>query len=215
MLTLSRPGSPVRFVLFPMLHLGSPGFYRAVRRQLERCDVVVVEGVGGRKASVITLAYRIGGRVRRDGLVDQGRGLDLTGLEGRIIRPDLTAAQFASGWRKVSRQIRWLFLAAAPVLGVWLAIAGPRRVLGRDLGMDDLPTREEEQRSDALPGLDEAFLGDRDRALCRELERLAADTGTAATVGVCWGAAHMRAVIPLLLSRLGYRITEATWITVF
>jgi hypothetical protein len=198
-----------------MLHLGSPEFYRAVRRQLERCDVVVVEGVGGRTASVITLAYRIGGRVRRDGLVDQGEGLDLTGLEGRIVRPDLTAAQFASGWRKISRRSRWLFLAAAPVLGVWLAIAGPRRVLGRDLGMDDLPTREEEEMSDVLPGLDEAFLGDRDRALCHELERLAADTGTAATVGVCWGAAHMRAVIALLLSRLGYRLTDATWITVF
>jgi len=198
-----------------MLHLGSPAFYQAVRRQLERCDVLVVEGVGGRAASMITLAYRIAGRVRREGLVDQGQGLDLGGLEGRIIRPDLTAAQFASGWRKVSRWIRWLFLAAAPVLGVWLAIAGPRRVLGRDLGMDDLPTREEEEMSDALPGLDEAFLGDRDLALCGELERLAADTGTAATVGVCWGAAHMRAVIALLWSRLGYRVTEATWITIF
>jgi hypothetical protein len=76
MLTLSRRGSPVTFVLFPMLHLGSPGFYRAVRRRLERCDVVVVEGAGGRAASLITLAYRIGGRVRRDGLVNQGQGRD-------------------------------------------------------------------------------------------------------------------------------------------
>ena len=35
MLTLAKPGSAVRFVLLPMLHLGSPAFYRAVRRRLQ------------------------------------------------------------------------------------------------------------------------------------------------------------------------------------
>jgi hypothetical protein len=34
-------------------------------------------------------------------------------------------------------------------------------------------------------------------------------------VGVCWGAGHMRAVIALLHTRLGYRIVSASWITVF
>jgi len=99
MLTLAKPGSAVRFVLLPMLHLGSPAFYQAVRRRLQECDVVVVEGLAGRTSSVMTLSYRIGGRLRRGGLVDQGRGLDLTGLKGQIIHPDLTAAQFAPGWR--------------------------------------------------------------------------------------------------------------------
>ena len=97
LLTLAKRGSATRFVLIPMLHLGSPAFYRAVRRRLEECDVVVVEGVAGRTTSVMTLAYRIGGRLRRGGLVDQGRGLDLTGLTGQIIRPDLTAASSPAG----------------------------------------------------------------------------------------------------------------------
>jgi hypothetical protein len=101
-LVLEKPGSAARFVLVPMLHLGTPGFYRAVRRRLQDCEVVVVEGVGGRTVSVITLAYRIAGRVRRSGLVDQSRGLELAGLQARIVRPDLTAAQFARGWRKIA-----------------------------------------------------------------------------------------------------------------
>jgi hypothetical protein len=150
----------------------------------------------------------------RGGLVDQGRGLDLAGLEGRIVRPDLTAAQFARGWREVSRKLRWLLLAAAPVFGLWLVIVGPGRALGRNLALDDLPSREEEELSDAWPGFGEAVLDARDRALCQELERLAAGAGPA-TVGVCWGAGHMRAVIALLHTRLGYRIVSASWITVF
>ncbi|HZC41785.1 MAG TPA: hypothetical protein VE343_14000 [Streptosporangiaceae bacterium] len=216
-LTLARPGSSVRFVLFPMLHLGSPAFYRSVRRRLEECDDVVVEGVGGRSASVITLAYRIGGGLRRGGLVDQGRGLDLTGLPGRVIRPDLTAEQFAQGWRKVARWLRWLLVVAAPLFGLWLVVVGPRRALGRNLALDDLPSRDEEELSEATPGLDEAMLAARDRALCRELVRIAEESGPGAprTVGVCWGAGHMRAVIALLHTRLGYRVTGATWITVF
>jgi hypothetical protein len=216
-LTLEKPGSVVRFVLLPMLHLGTPAFYRAVHRRLEDCDDVVVEGVRGRSAAVITLAYRMAGRLRRGGLVDQGQGLDLADLKGRIIRPDLTAAQFAHGWRKMARRLRWLLLVAAPVFGLWLAVAGPQRALGRNLGLDDLPSREEEEMSGAMPGFDEAVLAVRDRALCQELVRLTGepDSGGTRTVGVCWGAAHMRAVIATLHTRLGYRIVDASWITVF
>lgn len=217
LLILEKPGSTVRFVLCPMLHLGSPTFYRTVHRRLQDCDIVVVEGAGGRSASVMTLAYRIGGRLRRGGLVDQSRGLDLADLNGQVVRPDLTAAQFTSEWRKVARWTRWLLVIAAPVFGLWLAVVGPQRALGRNLTLEDLPSREEEELSDFVPELDEAVLGARDRALCQELARLAAETGTTGiqTVGVCWGAAHMRAVIAALHTQLGYRITNASWLTVF
>jgi hypothetical protein len=116
---------------------------------------------------------------------------------------------------QASRRLRWLLLASAPVFGMWLAIVGPRRALARNLSLDDLPSREEEELSDATPGFDDAVLGVRDRALCQELERLAAAPDAARTVAVCWGAAHMRAVIGTLHTRLGYRIVDASWLTVF
>ena len=98
---------------------------------------------------------------------------------------------------------------------MWLAIVGPRRALARNLSLDDLPSREEEELSDATPGFDDAVLGVRDRALSQELERLAAAPDAARTVAVCWGATHMRAVIGTLHTRLGYRIMDASWLTVF
>jgi hypothetical protein len=118
------------------------------------------------------------------------------------------------GRRKVSRKRRRLLLAAGPVFGLWLVIAGPLGALGRNLALDDLPSREEEELSDAWPGLDEAVLDAWDQTLCQELEWLAAGADPV-TVGVCWGAGHMRAVIALLHTRLGYRIVSTSWMTVF
>src|SRR5262245_56591605 len=44
-LTLERRGPSSRFVLFPMLHLGSPEYFHEVHERLRACDVLVVEGV--------------------------------------------------------------------------------------------------------------------------------------------------------------------------
>jgi hypothetical protein len=55
-ITLRRADTPLRFVLLPMLHLGSPAFYREVTERLGRCQVVVAEGIRGR--SLIARAQR-------------------------------------------------------------------------------------------------------------------------------------------------------------
>jgi hypothetical protein len=211
-MTVEKRGAPVRFVLVPMVHLGTVEFFASVRRVLEGCDTVVTEGVAGRRARVITLAYRISGRLRRDDLVPQGRALDLSSLDGRIVCPDLSAREFAHGWRRVAWHLRALVLVGAPFVGLWMAVVGPRRVIARHrLTVDDEISLEEYEATSAFEG---AFEGPRDRALCDELIRLA-NSGAAQTVGVCWGAVHMRAVTATLLGELGYRIVDADWLTVF
>lgn len=58
--TMRRKGSPLEFVVFPMLHVASPTFYAQVRRRLRDCDLIVLEGIKGKSAGVstLTLAYR-------------------------------------------------------------------------------------------------------------------------------------------------------------
>jgi hypothetical protein len=46
-LRLQRAGSPLQFLLYPMLHVGQPEFYAEVTRRLHLVDLIVVEGVGG------------------------------------------------------------------------------------------------------------------------------------------------------------------------
>jgi hypothetical protein len=213
-LTLEKRDSSVRFVLVPMLHLGSPAFFKTVHDILSRCDTVVAEGVPGLRARIITLAYRVGGRFRRDGLVDQGRALDLASLDADMVRPDLTAREFGVGWRGVRLWLRITVYLAAPLVGIWMAIAGPRRVLSHRLTVDDEISLEQFEAMQG--GLSEALLDGRDRHLCEELVRLAGTDGpTIRTVGVCWGAAHMRAVTETLHTKLGYRVVDAHWVIVF
>jgi len=213
-LTLESPAHQARFIVFPMLHLAMPSFYQAVRRGLQDCDQIVVEGVAGNRTRLMTLAYRTAGRLGRGGLVDQGTGLDLSAFADRLVRPDMTAAEFASGWRRVSRGLRWTVLLLTPAIGVWMAVVGPRRALGSNVAVDQEPTREEEEMADATETWDQLIVDERDRALCAALVRLAAEASEPRTVGVCWGAQHVRAVVRVLMGDLGYRIVDATWVTV-
>jgi hypothetical protein len=213
-LTFERRGSGVRFVVVPMLHIGSPAFFDAVRQRLASCDVVVAEGVPGVRARVITLAYRVGGRLRRDGLVEQGRALDLSALDAEIVRPDLSSKEFGVGWHGVRWWIRVAIYIGAPLFGVWMAIVGPRRALSHRLTVDDEISLDEFEAMGG--GLSEALVDQRDRALCAALVELAEDDAAAPrTIGVCWGATHVRAISDTLHTDLGFRITDASWVTVF
>jgi hypothetical protein len=206
-----REGGPV-FLLFPMLHVASPKFYAHVQSMLAECDVVVVEGVAGARTRVLTLAYRVAGRIRRSGLVLQSRAMDMKALPGTVVRPDLSAKEFGTAWRRMSVHLRWLLYVLTPIVGLWVAIVGPRRALGKDLGMDDLPSVRDEQLSNDQ--IDELFLGSRDAPLIKSLFDLAESLGPQPikTVGVCWGAGHMPAVVRALHSR-GFTPRSGEWLT--
>jgi hypothetical protein len=203
-----RSGGPV-FLLFPMLHIGAPQFYREVHRRLAECDTVVVEGVRGARTRVLTLAYTMAGRLRRSGLVLQSEALDLSSLPGAIIRPDLTAKEFGGAWRGMSFATRLLVYVLAPVVGLWILLVGPRRALGEHVGMDDLPSPREEDM--AHKELDEVLLHSRDARLVETLVNLADDPAGTAKVGVCWGAAHIPTVVRALHAR-GYIPRSGEWI---
>ncbi|HEX7993423.1 MAG TPA: hypothetical protein VF506_05835, partial [Streptosporangiaceae bacterium] len=72
-ITMQRPGTQLRIVLFPMLHLGTASFYRQVTERLCDCQVVVVEGIRGQSVMTRaqTTAYRTPARSKRLGLVVQ------------------------------------------------------------------------------------------------------------------------------------------------
>ncbi|MFD4582912.1 hypothetical protein [Streptomyces sp. NPDC058434] len=93
-ITMRRRGTPLEFVIFPMLHVASPAFYSQVRLRLRECDLVVIEGIRGKSArvSALTLAYRFAPRRRRNGLQEQREELLLPG-DATVIRPDVTAAE--------------------------------------------------------------------------------------------------------------------------
>ena len=210
--TLTRPDSALTFLVIPMVHVARPAFYKQVLDRFANADVIVAEGVPGRRAALLTASYRLAGRLRRDGLVLQSQALRLRELRASIICPDATSTEFASGLRRTSWTIQLLLLVGAPLLGVVMAILGPRRMVAGVMTVDDLPNEDVDDPS--LDQMEELLGSSRDRKLVACLKSLdeerANDQSNPQLVGVCWGAEHVRAVIPALRHR-GYRITSADW----
>ena len=215
-LPLGRSETPMRFVLFPMIHLGMPDFYESVAVRLGDCRMVVAEGVGGRSviASALTLAYRMPGHSRRLGLTVQR--IDYASLGIPVIRPDITARQLRQRWRSVPAMQRLAVWCLVPPFALALRRFGTRRVLSRYLDQTDLPTREEEQLRQAARELTELILDHRDALLVQALATIHETRHSEPiTVAVVYGAGHVPFVTHELLRRYGYRPRTAEWLTVF
>jgi hypothetical protein len=214
-ITLRAPGTPMRIILFPMIHAGTPGFYRSVTARLAGCDLIVAEGISGRSVVVqaLTLAYRLPARSRRLALAVQD--IDYSSLGVPVIRPDLTAGQFRARWRTVPVLQRLAVLGLVPAFALAFGLLGARRaqplpghrrpadVLGR-------PGRQ------VAPQLTELILTHRDALLLDSLttihQQRQAET---IDVAVVYGAGHMPALTHELYRRHAYRPSSAEWLTVF
>jgi hypothetical protein len=216
---MKRRETPLRFVLFPMLHLGTPAFYADVNQRLSKCHLIVEEGVGGGSIAVaaLTSAFRIPGKSRRQGLVTQS--MDLSSPDVETLSPDINADQFNAGWRRLPVLFRALVLVLVPLFGVWLTLVGPRRAFTKSLAFDDLPSRKEIEEMAALTGalekLDDLIMKDRDASLLACLDDIhGLRCAEPIDVGIVYGAHHMRAVVVHLSGRYHYWAADAEWMTV-
>lgn len=214
---LRRSGTPLEFVLFPMIHLATPAFYAEFMARLGRCQLIVVEGVG--KTAVVqalTLVCRVSGRAGRWGLVTQR--LALADLGVPVLCPDMSADQFRRGWRRLPVVVKLSMFILVPVYAVGVLVFGSRRFLADRIGStEDLPTRDEELAADGrFDKLAELLLDDRDALLVQALEAIHEQRSQEPiSVAVVYGAAHMPAVARALAARYGYRPVGAEWVTVF
>ncbi|WP_306319706.1 MULTISPECIES: hypothetical protein [unclassified Streptomyces] len=213
--TLRRSGTPLEFVVFPMLHVASPTFYAQVRRRLRDCDLVVMEGIRGKSAvvSTLTLAYRFAPRWSRNGLQLQRADL-LLPESVPVVRPDVTAAEAVADLKALPRWEYLMLLVAAPVMGLVFAVRGPRAFLDEDLEVGDLATtaRAEERADNAIV---KAMSDRRDLRLLDALDAIhAAHHTEALRVAVVYGAGHVPAIVAGLRQRHGYRARDAEWLTV-
>ena len=215
-LLLQRPDSPLRFVLYPMPHIGSPQFYREVTRRLAKADVIVTEGVGpSRAGAALTMSYRAMAEDQQLRLMVQH--LDYDALTAQVICPDSSGEQFQARWQTIPR---WQRVATLGMIG---SVTAAQRLFGsrwlltilQDSSLDDLPTNEEVLQPVLPPDVERLVLDERDERLLRTLydlhDRRAAEP---ITVAVVYGAQHMRAVTTGLSTPHGYKVRAGDWLTV-
>jgi hypothetical protein len=200
-----------------MIHVGSQKFYDDVRHRLEACDLILAEGVNTRRARLLTLSYRIVKRIKRMDLVTQQDGLKLTGLRGRIVNADMEGRAFDEQWSSLPLLLRAQLFLALPVYVIYLLLTGTRETLAENIALEDLPSSDEVLFEDEnFAPLDSLLIDERDRRLIGRIKQLyESDSLKAQTVGVLYGARHMRNVMNFMQLSLKYRISKAEWVTVF
>ncbi|MEW2353876.1 hypothetical protein [Spirillospora sp. NPDC029432] len=193
-LTLGRRTTPLRFVLFPMVHVAERSFYREVAARASECALIVAEGG---PAGTMPVQERLA-KLRHDHLVDQIHGLDLESLGVPVsweYGPP-AARPAASGADRLIRTT----LDAAGAVHQWLH--------GRYGDPRDLGELDEAEGHDLHAG-DHSEDG-REQRLIRTLgrihrERYTEDVG----VAVIWGAWHMSAVVGALRADFRYHVRDA------
>ena len=214
---LNKEGEGLEFILFPMIHVGSQEFYDKVSDRLAKCDVILAEGVESKKANLLTCSYRIVKKIRRMDLVTQQEGMRVASFRGKLMNADMEGHAFDEQWSSLPLALKAQIFFLVPVYIIYLFLFGTRETIAENIAVDDLPSSNEVLlQDDDFDKLDALLIDERDRRLIRNIASLHEANGQdKKTVGIVYGAYHMRNISSFLLHKLKYRIAKAEWVTVF
>jgi hypothetical protein len=223
--TLTHRVTPLKFILFPMVHVAEQQFYDEVAARARLCQLIVAEGV----PLEFVPAQEWMARHRRGPFVDQAAALRLKELGVRVYwetapgkRPD-DGPGLRDGYRSGNRPKsprEELISRVADVAGAATIVLVRRFIDPRTLRSVD----QAEEYDESVENLTGGWFARnfeyngrtlRDARLIRLLDEINRDRATErATAGVVFGAAHMPAVASHLCGKLGYIASSSEWLTV-
>src|SRR4026207_2019602 len=112
--SLKKDSTALEFVVFPMIHVGSREYYREITRRLSTCDLILVEGVKSKKATILTLSYRCIKKIRRLDLITQTEGIRLDEFRNEIKNTDLEENAFDERWSSLPITLRLQLFILVP-----------------------------------------------------------------------------------------------------
>lgn len=212
--TFTSPDSPWSVTIFPMIHIGEPGFFRSVYDGAFAHDLVLAEGVRSPVTRRVTRSYRwIGSRL---GLIVQPRYPPPEAVSARIVNADLNRDEFHSEWRQVPLWLRLAVYIAAPLIGLRLRWFGSRETIAKRAALEDCLSSDEILSWDPqTAALQRSIVNARDVRLIEHLDQeLSRRCPQGCRMAIVYGASHMRAVVRELRRR-GFRAGKGEWHTVF
>ena len=209
-ITLTHRKWPLRFILFPMVHVGEQQFYDEVAARARLCQLIVAEGI----PSQYVPAQEWMARQRWGHFVDQVAALRLEtlGVPVRWEESELDGRPKSPREQLMSRAVD---AAGAATIGLIRKFADPRGLPGTD------QAEEYDERAENLTGsrlrrlLEYNIMTVRDAKLVRALGEIHHDRAAEpVSVAVVFGADHMPSVASYLCGQLGYIAASAEWLTV-
>jgi hypothetical protein len=208
--TFTHPVTPLRFVLFPMVHVGEQQFYDEVAARAQICQVIVAEGTPSQfvPAQEWMAKQRWGGP-----FVDQVAALRLESLGVPVlweVMPD-------HGPKSPAEDLlsRVTDVVGSAALGLARKFIDPRI-----LDSVDQAEAYDEGAGNLAGGwfgrhLEYNVRTARDARLTSRIDEIHRDRAAEPlSAGVVFGAAHMPAVAAHLCGKLGYIAVSSEWLTV-
>lgn len=206
----------IEFEIIPVVHVGSETFYEEVKTELDKCDIILFEGVGLKALKPLRGAYRQ--FAKRLGLASQGDAIDLEKYKGKLIHADLDAKQSEIEWQKIPFFSRKLFEIALPLGLKFLSLWETRDSFAEAM------KKNPDEIDDQLWFMDSGKTETVQKSICDKREQVILDLidkqliklpEKPKRIGIIYGAAHMKKVIRYLLDKHQFKIREAWFLTVF
>jgi hypothetical protein len=210
---LRRKGTPCRFTIYPMIHIGEASFFREVSARLAVHDLIVAEGIIGPSPTTkhITQIYRSKALQARLGLEAQSHELYDVGVP--IVCPDMTGPELERRWRGIGLPERAMWYTMAPAYRLYLDTFATRETVARHLQLDSDTLAIEEPSGLELI---EIITDQRDVLLCDAVTRIHTERCEEdINVAVVYGAGHVAPLVTHLRARHGYVPRSAEWLRVF
>jgi hypothetical protein len=150
-------------------------------------------------------------------LVLQSDALRSCDIETKMLNTDMSGSVFDSEWKGLPLWIRPLIIIGGPIYALYLYLYGTRNYIARHMELEDLPSPDEilDYDEDFEP-LEELLIDKRDLCIIRNIEDVySSHLHQQKTIGILYGARHMRNVSNYLMTKLKYRVSESEWLTVF
>ena len=134
-----------------------------------------------------------------------------------MLNPDLTGEELDQRLRQqVPLANRLLIQASLPVVGLAVGLIGPQLLMNRYLGLEDLPTAEQDQQADAVAEFDDVIVYQRDALANQALADIyAKHRQDKMHVAVVYGAGHIVGIFRYLSRTFRYRVVGADWPDVY
>jgi len=208
-ITLTSRVTPLRFILFPMVHVAEQQFYNEVAARARLCQLIVAEGVPAENVP----AQSWMARHHQGPLVDQVAALRLEslGVPVRWEAEPKTEPRPGTG-RSVSRTAD---IAGAATIGLIRKFINPLNIPSLD------QAEAYDESAENLTGswfdrlLEHNISTVRNARLMCVLDEIHRDRAAEPVkAGVVFGAGHMPAVVDHVCGQLGYVAASAEWLTV-
>ncbi len=205
----------LQFLILPVFHLGEPAFYDAVYDRLERCDVVLYEGLRWKRLRFLAHQYHF--IAQKLDLVLQKKYLKLSGLPSELIHADLSVQEARKEWQKVRcwDKIRMRYLN--PLFLRMLAIRLTRERLARQLV---LATEGEELwlsiHKEKKGTIDYFLTHSREKKLFEAIDHQIRSNGSQnRKVAIVYGAGHIQSVMRYLIKQHQWAPEKAEFLKVY